>query len=398
VRVLDLKVDMLISRRVKPREKDLDYAEEVRGSSQIPVASMTSGVLSQQLTQDAFRQPIHGVSEFRTPISRSSLRIPDVTRCQFPSVESNRELRTQLNQMWVEKLDITDGLQVALDNGDEREYRALEVKYSDINGLMYALIQSNGQANGSPSPPKPTHSQGKSGPSPASRTRPWNNQELSFSIYLQTQDITVPWTVWSHMPVSLLVPAAVSVLAMCGKIVESHHISLLFANEVMDNAYGRLSDYDIKNGDTVLIEVTMTGGGFLLPDPDRSPQRPGPDTKPRRTGDSTRGYDHTPRVEPHAGENSAAGGSGMDNRAYEKLKQTFKCPKFSGQPKDWKQWNKGFQRYLSIWELNHVLHPDFFDNLPLSTAKIRDNKLVYYIIEDATQSSPTGIILCSTSS
>ena len=77
----------------------------------------------------------------------------------------------------------------------------------------------------------------------------------------------------------------------------------------------------------------------------------------------------------------------MDNRSYEKLKQTFKCPKFSGQPKDWKFWDKGFQRYLSIWELDHVLHPDFFNRLPLSTGQIRDNRLVYYIIEDATQGS-----------
>jgi hypothetical protein len=69
------------------------------------------------------------------------------------------------------------------------------------------------------------------------------------------------------------------------------------------------------------------------------------------------------------------------------LKQTFKCPKFSGQTKDWKLWNKGFQRYLSIWELSRVLHPDFFDCLPLSPGKVRDNKLVYYLLEDATQGS-----------
>jgi hypothetical protein len=55
--------------------------------------------------------------------------------------------------------------------------------------------------------------------------------------------------------------------------------------------------------------------------------------------------------------------------------------------KDWKQWNKGFLRYLSIWELGSVLDPAFFDELPLSKLKMKDNKFVYYIIEDATQGS-----------
>ncbi len=71
-----------------------------------------------------------------------------------------------------------------------------------------------------------------------------------------------------------------------------------------------------------------------------------------------------------------------------KSQQNFKCPKFSGNTKDWKIWNKGFVRYLSIWDLEHVLDPSFFDEFPLSAQKVNDNKLVFYILEDATQSSP----------
>ncbi len=44
--------------------------------------------------------------------------------------------------------------------------------------------------------------------------------------------------------------------------------------------------------------------------------------------------------------------------------------------------------YISIWELEYVLHPDFFDEIPLSSMKTRDNKMVYYIIEDSVQNSP----------
>ena len=72
---------------------------------------------------------------------------------------------------------------------------------------------------------------------------------------------------------------------------------------------------------------------------------------------------------------------------YDKLRQAFKCPRFSGQAKEWKQWNKGFMRYLSIWDLEYVLDPAFFD-YPLSPEKRQDNKLVYYIIEDSVQNAP----------
>jgi hypothetical protein len=74
---------------------------------------------------------------------------------------------------------------------------------------------------------------------------------------------------------------------------------------------------------------------------------------------------------------------------YDKIKQSFKCPRFSGQQKDWKQWNKGFVRYLSIWDLEHVLDPDFVEEgYPLSPGKQQDNKMVFLLLEDAVQSAP----------
>jgi len=78
----------------------------------------------------------------------------------------------------------------------------------------------------------------------------------------------------------------------------------------------------------------------------------------------------------------------LDSRSYDKIRQSFKCPRFSGQAREWKQWDKGFVRYLSIWDLDYVIDPEFYDVLPLSAAQRRDNKLVYFIIEDAVQGSP----------
>jgi hypothetical protein len=74
---------------------------------------------------------------------------------------------------------------------------------------------------------------------------------------------------------------------------------------------------------------------------------------------------------------------------YDKIKQSFKCPRFSGQQKDWKQWNKGFVRYLSIWDLEHVIDPDFVvGGYPLSPVKQQDNKMVFLLLEEAVQSAP----------
>jgi hypothetical protein len=79
---------------------------------------------------------------------------------------------------------------------------------------------------------------------------------------------------------------------------------------------------------------------------------------------------------------------GGESRGHDKIKQSFKCPRFSGNAKDWKIWHKGFVRFLSIWDLDYVLDPSFFDDFPLSVQKIHDNKMVYFILEDATQGSP----------
>ncbi len=156
----------------------------------------------------------------------------------------------------------------------------------------------------------------------------------------------------------------------------------------MDVVHGRLSDYPVLADDVVTVQVTLPRGGLVL---DRIvPGNTGPRSRLRQTSKPQPTLDPTipPQGSSWVEERTNKEEGGMDSRSYDKIKQTFKCSKFSGQPNDGKPWNKGFQRYLSIWELDHVLDLDFFNEIPLSKWKIRDNKLVYYIIEDATQGSP----------
>jgi hypothetical protein len=77
----------------------------------------------------------------------------------------------------------------------------------------------------------------------------------------------------------------------------------------------------------------------------------------------------------------------VGSKSYDKIRQTFKCTKFNGNAREWKSWNKNLMRYLSIWELDYVLDPEFLDELPPSAIKRRYNKLVYYILEEAVQGS-----------
>jgi hypothetical protein len=87
---------------------------------------------------------------------------------------------------------------------------------------------------------------------------------------------------------------------------------------------------------------------------------------------------------------SAPGTTGYGNHAKgtttDRLRNSFKCPKFLGDTRHWKVWNQGFIRFLSINQLDYVIEEDFPQTL-LSASQKEDNKLVYYILEDAVSGS-----------
>ncbi len=67
--------------------------------------------------------------------------------------------------------------------------------------------------------------------------------------------------------------------------------------------------------------------------------------------------------------------------ASERLRSTFKCPKILGEVRHWKSWNQGFVRFLSINQLDYVIEEDFL-KAALTLEQQKDNKLVYYILEE----------------
>jgi hypothetical protein len=79
-------------------------------------------------------------------------------------------------------------------------------------------------------------------------------------------------------------------------------------------------------------------------------------------------------------------GASSTGGASDKLRSTFKCPKFLGDARHWKQWNKGFVRYLAIQQLDHIIEVEF-KTMTMTVALNADNKFVYYLLEDAVSGS-----------
>ena len=57
-----------------------------------------------------------------------------------------------------------------------------------------------------------------------------------------------------------------------------------------------------------------------------------------------------------------------------------------GEARQWKAWHKGFVRFVSIQLLDYIIADDF--PTQVKTRQLNeDNKLVYYILEEAVSSS-----------
>jgi hypothetical protein len=66
-----------------------------------------------------------------------------------------------------------------------------------------------------------------------------------------------------------------------------------------------------------------------------------------------------------------------------KLLSTFKLPKFDGVSKNWKTWDRAFQRFLGLHQLDHVLESGFLATVWNVPGAKEANKMVYFLLEDA---------------
>jgi hypothetical protein len=191
--------------------------------------------------------------------------VPDVTRKHFPMDNSDPALISRLTQLWMQKKDIEEELRNVEHENNNANTMALTKQYSDINSLMFMLLQPSRVYQSQSILPEKLLAQtnhvvssSNHRVSSSTRTPKWNFQGKSFLIFLQTSDGTVPRTAWEHMPVSLLVPASIMVWAMYGKTIRPQDILLTFDDEILDTSFGRLSDYNIGDEDVIMVVVVTT--------------------------------------------------------------------------------------------------------------------------------------------
>jgi hypothetical protein len=228
---------------------------------------------------------------------------------------------------------------------------------------------------------------------PSAKACPPN--QIQFLISLVYQESILAVSVWDTMLNSGLLSIAYNWIVRVFNLAIDYESIVLKHHEEIIPLKGFLFEIPIVEDDTVEVEIGFYDSqirNFDIKDNKVSKQRTF--NLGSRAGmiDRNERVTSAPQPPPKSRreEDKLDGGimqTGLDSKSYDRIRTSFKCPKFTGKTKDWKLWDKGLQRYLSIWELSHVLDPDFFNVLPLSPDKRRDNKLVYYVIEDAVQSS-----------
>ena len=150
-----------------------------------------------------------------------------------------------------------------------------------------------------------------------------------FDIFLSYQGVEVSRTVNENLPLRILFTLAKSYLEtdFYFSLTSDHELDLEFDGQLLQRS-GVLADVPLYDGAVV--------GVFYPIKPPMSGESPShPTTK--RDGQKFCGYQH------HSGPQKdgldlydSPPANSLDPRSYDKIRQSFKCPKFSGQARDWK--------------------------------------------------------------
>ena len=354
----------------------------------------------------------------------------------IPQEGDHPQLRDHLLQLWEQRQSMAVAMNVALFEDEIDEYTSHQETFSRINREMHLALRDGLRVQSSPNhdtsrtqtsssvstPRLPPDSGSESFSDPlSSQAKPtrWRHidslhlplvepiekgglkksykvEQHVFEIFLSYQGMEVSRTVNENLPLRILFAMAKSYLEtdFHFRLSGDQDLDLAFDGRLLQRS-GIISHIPIPEESVVMIvypsKPHMVGKIPPSPPPSLSWERH-PVSIPKDDGHHPLGQSGIgePRKEGLDLYDKSAANS-LDPKSYDKIRQSFKCPKFSGQARDWKMWDKGFWRYLSIWELEYVLDPSFFDELPLTEAKRRDNKLVYFIIEDAVQNSSLGM-------
>ena len=344
--------------------------------------------------------------------SEHNVSFPPFRREQIPSPSTHPVLHRHLTQLWYDRQEAVRGLGDALGEDDLVRYGKLQFQIANLNTAMHEelrRVQFGGEDDEKSQGSSESDGQGPRFqqvdnlplpvPSPKGRLKKSFKEtgESTFIILLSYQGVVAERHVSDSMPMRILYAMARSYLQadFLFKISSESELDLYQDGQLL-RPVGSLGNVPILAGAIIDIQYprrTQSSSTPIKPNKPatdaRSPLVSELQTQQMPRSDEEDLYDVQSESPSHM--------LTLDSKAYDKIRQSFKCPRFSGQAREWKQWDKGFLRYLSIWELDYVLDPAFFDVLPLTANQRRDNKLVYYIIEDAVHNSPLAASYVKTS-
>ena len=184
--------------------------------------------------------------------------------------------------------------------------------------------------------------------------------ETPFQIRLVFEGNSVYHRVWASMPIIQLIDEASDIFG-----IESNHISLVLLS---------VSPTTLKR------ESTVSGPPRLDPNAVVMVFHVPPSSHLRRpSGDD--GF-----RPPEVGHGFQLARSVPVPILNSKLLSSFKLPKFDGVARSWKAWDKAFQRFLGLHQLDHVLEEDFLQTVWTVQGARESNKIVFFLIEDAVAS------------
>jgi hypothetical protein len=341
----------------------------------------------------------------------------------IPTVETHPILHHHLTRLWYERQEAVRGLGDALAADDSVRFGELQGQVENLNLAMHSelrtakLTDPHLRKGRSESSSCSSQSSGKKYRSVDSlpvvepvmkmgRKASWKDtDEETFEIILSYQGVEASRTVHGNMPTRILFVMARGYLQMefCFKINDITELDLVYEDQLLVPE-GILGAVPVLADTSVFIQYPRHRGSPIRNNVSKQSSKPflvrnlrgenmqqeqpddvSPVWQSRPPGSSQVQSPNSPRQDD---EFASSAGTPLGSRSYDQIRQSFKCPQFTGQAKDWKPWDKGFKRYLAIWELDYVLDPSFFDQLPLTPEQRRDNKLIYFVLEDSVQGSP----------
>ena len=364
-----------------------------QGKTEVTTAALANRVPSSTKVRSGLPEVMPDV------IPANSSPITPFLRENIPSEEEDIELHRSLTEHWYERQAAVRGLGDALAKDDTGLYGRLLQQIDLINRIMHQEFQAcreeledppdEGSSSSSEQSlrSEPKFRQVDSLPLDSPRSsevlkKSYKDVSVgTFSIQLSYQGVETYRVVNDNMPLRVVFVMAMSYLqtefGFTGLSLED--IDLEYEEQLLPRT-GVLGEVPVLDQAVIVIlfpryQGTPTRTG--TPDPIRKSNRSmrdenlygAPDRSPS-PAQPTRAT-HVPsmggavphlgpthgRIEESIPEFQGSPSTSLDSKSYDKIRQSFKCPKFSGQAREWKAWHKGFLRYLSIWELDYVLDP-----------------------------------------